>query len=121
MMLLGNFRGGGRKTAPYQRPISYIEVRKKYAKKSLDVITLGFLKKRPMSGSELIELIYNEFGVFLNASSLYPILYRYNKEGLLKVEKEKKKKIYTITKKGIECLNFMLLTIKNMLKETKRL
>lgn len=104
-----------------RHPINYIELRKRHNKKNLEVIILGLLRKRPMSGSELIEIIYKEFDIFLNTSSLYPILYRCNKERLLEVKKQKKKKIYTITKKGIECLDFILLTIKNMLKETERL
>lgn len=101
--------------------MDYNALKKTQVKKFLDIVVLALLKKRPMHGFEIGEMIFKHFGLFPSSSSFYPILYHYNKTGFLKVKKDKKKKVYTITKKGIKHLGIMIKSTEHTLNEIKNL
>ena len=69
-------------------------------KKNLDVIILSMLKDNPIHGYKIIADLHNSFGVLLSPSTLYPLLYRLESEGLIDVEAESRRKVYSLTHLG---------------------
>lgn len=72
----------------------------RYVREFLDVIMLSFLKRKPMSGNELITLVYDNYGLFSSPGTAYPILHSMEKTKLVTRRKEGKRKNYIITDKG---------------------
>ena len=69
-------------------------------KKNLDVIILSMLKDNPAHGYKIIADLHNSFGVLLSPGTLYPLLYRLVSEGLIDVESENRRKVYSLTSTG---------------------
>ena len=65
-------------------------------KKELKNIILSLLLSKPMSGTELVKILYQKFKVFISPGMLYPTLHELEKNGLLKFEYKLKNKIYTV-------------------------
>lgn len=67
---------------------------------NLEIILLNILNKKPLSGYYLMKEIQNHTGWKPSTGSIYPLLIRWQNEGLLKVKKHKRSKIYHLTDKG---------------------
>jgi DNA-binding PadR family transcriptional regulator len=67
-------------------------------KKSLDIIVLKIIKRKPMGGYSLILFIYKEFGVRLSAGTVYSLLHSLEKKGHLIYNKKNRE--YVLSKKG---------------------
>jgi len=65
-------------------------------------LVLRKLNERPLSGYSLAKEIEHSTGYKPSYGSIYPLLERMAKEGLVSVHEEGRKKIYTITRKGRE-------------------
>ena len=72
----------------------------KLVKSFLDVIVLTMLLEGPIHGYKLIADIHTLFGVLLSPGSLYPFLYRLEKEQLVEAQQEGKLKRYALTSEG---------------------
>lgn len=95
---------------------------KRYVKEFLDLIMLSFLNRKPMSGNELITLVYDNFKVLSSPGTIYPILHSMEKNRLVTRKKHGKRKIYMITDKGRVTLgesNWILKNLK-MLRVSKQ-
>lgn len=94
----------------------------RYVKEFLDVIMLSFLERKPMSGNELITLIYENFRVLFSPGTVYPILHSMERSKLVVRKRQGKKKIYTITDKGRNALKQSNWIVKNLktLKSSKQ-
>lgn len=84
---------------------------KELKKGSTEVLVLSAIEERPRHGYEIGRLIERESdGAFkLNASSLYPILYRLEKKGLVRGDWETKgegrrRRVYRLTAQGKKAL-----------------
>ena len=73
-----------------------------FVKKYLDIIILAMINNKILHGYQIIADIHSTFGVLLSPGTLYPLLYRFEKEKLVKVVEEKRRKLYQITPIGIE-------------------
>ncbi|HII80494.1 MAG TPA: PadR family transcriptional regulator [Methanosarcina sp.] len=77
-------------------------------KKHLDVIVLSLLKKKPMCGQDIIKEIFAQFDVFINQSSIYPILYSLKDRHVIEIHPLKgdlRTKIYVPTEKGMDLID----------------
>ena len=63
-------------------------------------LTLKIIEKEPSSGSEIIHLIEKEYSWKPSYGSIYPLLENLKEEKLVTSKKEKRKIIYSITRKG---------------------
>ncbi|MFT4261058.1 MAG: PadR family transcriptional regulator [Candidatus Woesearchaeota archaeon] len=66
----------------------------------LKTTILNSILNEPLSGSQIIKKIEQDYHWKPSPGSLYPQLEQIEKEGLAKIKEEKNKKIYTITAKG---------------------
>lgn len=69
-------------------------------KGQLKTIVLNILSKKEMSGYSLIKKIKEDTGWKPSTGSIYPILDKFLKDGLVEVKKEERRKLYLITKEG---------------------
>lgn len=75
-----------------------------YAKSPLKVIVLNLLKKKPMSGIDIInEIEKATLGAWRpSPGAIYPLLRVLEEEGIVVHEERKGKKIYKLTEKGLQ-------------------
>ena len=85
-------------------------IQAKLTKGLLYLIILQLLDNNPMHGYQIISKIRQTFGVLLGASTIYPMLKRMEKEGYVKSEwsreKDRPRKIYSLTGNGQTMLDF---------------
>jgi len=77
-------------------------------KSFLDVIILNLLKNESSHGYKMIADIHSEYKILLSPGTLYPLLYSLRKENLVSVETDKRKKMYTLTERGENRLEFIM-------------
>jgi len=75
------------------------EITEKLIKKELKNILLATLLKEPMSGTDLVKVVYTKFKVFISPGMIYPVLHELKQEGLLNYEYKLKNKIYNVNQK----------------------
>jgi len=68
-------------------------------KKELKNIIISLLLSKPMSGTDLVKILYQKFKVFISPGMLYPTLHELEKKGMLKYEYKLKNKIYSVQEK----------------------
>lgn len=78
-----------------------VEIRKRILKNFLDIIILKKLKKNPsIGGYDIITIFHRNFHILPSSGSVYSILYRMERQGLIKGTKTSEKRVYVLTKKG---------------------
>ena len=65
-------------------------------KRELKNLILSLLLSKPMSGTDLVKLLYEKFKVFISPGMLYPTLHELEKRGLLRYEYKLKNKVYSV-------------------------
>jgi len=68
-------------------------------KRELKNIVLSLIMSKPMSGIDIVKILYEKFKVFISPGMLYPTLHELEKKGLLKFEYKLKNKVYSIQEK----------------------
>ena len=84
------------------------QLRKRTIKNFMDFLILLNLRKGPMSGYDIITMIFENFGFLPSSGSIYSTLYSLEREGLIKGYWDGKKRIYTLTLKGKEAARIFL-------------
>ncbi len=75
------------------------EIVENLIKRQLKNIVLSLLISSPMSGTDLVKIVYQKFKVFISPGMLYPTLHELEKNGLLKYEYKLKNKVYSVQEK----------------------
>jgi len=91
------------------------QLRKRTIKNFMDLLILLRLRKKPMSGYDVITLIFEKFGFLPSSGSIYSTLYALEREGLIKGCWSGKKRLYTLTAKGEEAAR-MALTLSSSIE-----
>lgn len=89
-------------------PEAFFGANEKFVKQNLEKIVLSLLEQQPLSGYDIIKVIFQRFDVPVSHGRVYPLLYSLDGRGILKGEIErsaKVKKVYSLTQKGIDLLN----------------
>jgi DNA-binding PadR family transcriptional regulator len=68
----------------------------------LDLVILLELRKRPLSGYDVISFVHNKFHILLSSGTVYSYLYALERDTLVKGEYAQRKRIYTLTDRGRE-------------------
>jgi len=89
----------------------------------LDVLVLAELRKRVMSGYDIIGFIHNKFRLLVSSGTVYSLLYSLEREGLIEGRWNQRKRVYKLTDKGEKTINTILnanndiqYLVKNLLK-----
>jgi len=76
------------------------QMHKRIVKNFLDVVILMELSKHSMSGYDVISLVHNKFHMLLSSGTIYSNLYFLEKNGLIRGEQARRKRIYMLTEQG---------------------
>jgi len=85
---------------------AYFRLIKKLTKENLWLYILKLLQDRPMYAYEIYKTIHGQFGFTTATITVYVVLYKMQREGLIQIAEEKtavgkpKRKYYRITEKG---------------------
>lgn len=60
----------------------------------LDILILALLAGKPMCGTDIMDIVHRNFNVLLSPGTIYPLLHKLKKEGLLECDCNIKKKVY---------------------------
>ncbi|HIE31114.1 MAG TPA: hypothetical protein EYP67_01860 [Methanosarcinales archaeon] len=66
----------------------------RFVKEYLDIVVLALIASKPLCGTDIMDMVHRDFNVLLSPGTIYPLLHRLRKEGLLECEYGVKKKIY---------------------------
>jgi DNA-binding PadR family transcriptional regulator len=82
---------------------------RRIVKNFLDLLILIELEETSLSGYDIISFIHKKFDVLLSSGTVYSCLYFLEREGLIRSEWVRRKRVYKLTEKGRQ-------TIKTLLK-----
>ena len=74
------------------------ETIERFVKEYLDIVVLALIANKPMCGTDIIDSVHRDLNVLLSPGTIYPLLHRLKKEGLLDCEYGVKKKVYKAAK-----------------------
>ncbi len=98
--------------------------RERFVHSFLDWVMLAILVQRPTYGYELIQIIGDEYNVYVSPGSLYPILYDLERSGLIAGTWDhpdrKTRKVYTLTPGGDRALADGLETFARVIHSLRR-
>lgn len=80
------------------------QIRRRLVKNFMDIIILSELKETPLSGYDVLTLIYKRFHILLGSGSVYSLLYSMERKGLIKGDWNERRHLYTLTQKGEEAI-----------------
>lgn len=63
-------------------------------KEYLDIVILSLVASKPMCGTDILDIVHRNFNVLLSPGTIYPLLHRLKKDGLIECECSIKKKVY---------------------------
>ena len=76
-------------------------------KRFVDMIPLGELKKRGMSGYDLVYRPHTKYDLLVSPGTVYALLYSLERQGLIKGRMEERKRVYELTDCGLENANLL--------------
>ena len=95
-------------------------IQEKITKNLLDTIILQLLNHHSMCGYEIMATIKKQYGVYLGASTTYPMLNRLEKKKLVKgqwdLKTNRSKKTYHLTTQGEEMLKYTSNSLNHIFK-----
>ena len=77
------------------------KLRVRLVKNFMDIIVLSQLRKSSsLSGYDIMSYIHGKLGLLMSPSTVYSLLYRLERDGLVEGEWNHRKRVYTLTGKG---------------------
>jgi len=90
------------------------QLRKRTIKNFMDFLILLNLRKGPMSGYDIITMIFENFGFLPSSGSIYSTLYTLEREGLIKGYWNGKKRLYILTAMGEKVVRISLTSFNSI-------
>ena len=85
------------------------ELYRRLVKSFMDIIVLRELKNgNPLGGNDILALVYKRFHILLSSGTVYSLLYSMERDGLIEGLMASKKRVYRLTEKGKEKLEYAL-------------
>ncbi|MFQ6073625.1 MAG: PadR family transcriptional regulator [Candidatus Bathyarchaeia archaeon] len=75
-------------------------LRRRAIKNFMDILVLTEIKKRSLSGYDVIAQIHRKFGILVSSGTVYSLLYSLERDGLIRGEWNQRKRVYKLTEKG---------------------
>jgi len=77
-----------------------LRLRRRLVKNFMDLLILMQLNETPMSGYDVMKLIYRRFGILMGSGSVYSLLYRMEREDLIAGNWQERRRVYRLTGRG---------------------
>jgi DNA-binding PadR family transcriptional regulator len=96
------------------------DLKRRFAKKFMDILVLRLLNKEPLWGYKLASRIEKTYGVKVGPPVIYPLLRNLERSSLIKSREEKvagerTRLVYEITEKGLQLVKDYLDLLKSQL------
>jgi DNA-binding PadR family transcriptional regulator len=75
-------------------------LKERIIKDFLDVIVLTELHNGALSGYDIISVVFRRYHYLISAGTVYSLLYKLERDGLIECLMNEKKKIYSLTSRG---------------------
>jgi DNA-binding PadR family transcriptional regulator len=95
------------------------KLRSRVIKNFLDILVLTEMKDKPLSGYDVIGLIHKKYDVLLSSGTIYSQLYSLEREGIIRGEQNKRRRVYELTEEGEQAIGDIMKVngqIQNLLK-----
>ena len=76
------------------------EITAHFVKSHLEFVVLSILYDEPMCGKDVTEIIYEKFGILVSPGTMYPLLKKLERHGLVRCERGIKRNTYVISDKA---------------------
>ena len=76
------------------------KLRKRIIKNFMDILVLMEMRKRSMSGYDVMRLIHKRFDTMVSPGTIYNLLYSLERDGLIEGIENERKRIYKLTEQG---------------------
>jgi len=83
-------------------------MQRRLVKNFLDMVILAELRKRSMSGYDVIDFVHNKFHILLSSGTVYSYLYFLERNGLVKGVYVQRRRVYKLTAHGKETVKTFL-------------
>jgi DNA-binding PadR family transcriptional regulator len=80
------------------------KLRRRTIKTFMDMLILGELQEKPLSGYDIIGLIHKRFNVLVSSGTVYSLLYSLERDGLIAADVDSRKRVYNLTDQGKKTL-----------------
>jgi len=84
------------------------QMHRRIVKNFLDIVILMELRKRSMSGYDVITFVRNTFHILMSLGTVYSCLYFLERNGLIRGEWAQRRRVYTLTNRGQETVEAFL-------------
>jgi len=84
------------------------EMQKRLLRSFLDVLILALMRKKAISGYDVITFVNRKFSVLISTGTVYSTLYLLERDGLVQGKWTERKRMYVITEKGVKTINVIL-------------
>lgn len=82
------------------------ETKRLLVTKFLDIIILAELKRfSPLSGYDILNLVYKKFGFLISPGTIYALLHAMERRDIIRGSYSQRKRVYMLTNKGIETID----------------
>jgi hypothetical protein len=81
-------------SVPFDRSGAADETIDRLVREYLDIVILALVAGKPLCGTDIMDIVHRNFNVLLSPGTIYPLLHKLKKEGLLECECNIKKKVY---------------------------
>ncbi|MEM2610171.1 MAG: PadR family transcriptional regulator [Candidatus Bathyarchaeia archaeon] len=89
-------------------------IQQRIARDFIDILILSELAQAPLSGYDLISIIYRKFNLMISPGTIYSTLYTLERRGLIKGGEYHRKRVYILTRKGEEFMRGVLSMRENI-------
>ena len=77
-------------------------MRERLFKRLIDVFVLVELKKKSMSGYDVISMLHTKYDLLVSPGTVYALLYSMEREGLIEGRWDERKRVYELTSLGLQ-------------------
>ena len=77
-------------------------MRQRLFKRLIDVFVLVELKKKSMSGYDVISMLHTKYDLLVSPGTVYALLYSLEREGLIEGRWDERKRVYGLTTLGLQ-------------------
>lgn len=75
-------------------------IQRRITRNFIDIFILSEVARAPLSGYDIITAIYRRFNLLISPGTIYSTLYSLERDGLIRGERRRRKRVYTLTHKG---------------------
>jgi len=78
------------------------DIHERIVKNFLDLVVLLELRKKTLSGYDIIAFVHKKFDILLSSGTVYSLVYSLERDGLIKATSNRRRRDYVLTEKGKE-------------------